>query len=108
MASVRETVHDVGAEDEFEEGTLKRVTIRDQEVVIARQEGSFYAVPDRCTHARYPLHDGELLPGKIKCAHHGATFDLKTGRPTMPAIKKLRLYEATVADGRVVVTLQEG
>lgn len=102
-----ETIHDVGSVDDFAEGSLTRVTIGEQDVVVVRQEGRFYAVPDRCTHARYPLHDGELLPGKIKCVHHGATFELETGKPTMPAIKKLRLFDATVADGRVVVTLQE-
>lgn len=102
-----ETLHDVGAVEDFAEGTLTRVTIRDQDVVVVRQDGEFFAVPDRCTHARYPLHDGELLPGKIKCVHHGATFDLRTGRPTLPAVKKLRLFDATVADGRVVVRLQE-
>jgi 3-phenylpropionate/trans-cinnamate dioxygenase ferredoxin subunit len=66
-----------------------------------------YAVPDRCSHAKYPLHDGELLDGKIKCSHHGATFDLQTGRPTMPAVKKLRLFDAEIQDDRVVVTLQQ-
>ena len=102
-----ETTHDVGAEADFAEGSLTKVTIGGQDVVVARQDGAFYAVPDRCTHQRYPLHDGELLPGKIKCIHHGATFDLETGRPTMPALKKLRLYTAAVRDGRVMVTLQE-
>lgn len=107
MAGMTETVHDVGAAEDFTEGTMTRVAVQDQDVVVVRQDGAFYAVPDRCTHARFPLHDGELLPGKIKCIHHGATFDLKTGRPTLPAVKKLRLYEATVSDGRVLVTLQE-
>ena len=101
-----ETRHDVGAETDFPEGALTKVTIEGRDVVIARQDGRVYAVPDRCTHAKFPLSDGELLPGKIKCIHHGATFDLNTGRPTMPAIKKLTLYDAQVEDGRVVVALQ--
>ena len=105
--AVTETRHDVGAVEDFAEGSLTRVTIGTQDVVVAVQEGAYYAVPDRCTHQKFPLHDGELLPGKIKCIHHGATFDLTTGRPTMPAIKKLRLYDAQARDGRVVVTLQE-
>ncbi len=101
-----ETVHDVGAETDFPEGALTKVEIEGRDVVIARQEGRVYAVPDRCTHAKFPLSDGELLPGKIKCVHHGATFDLQTGRATMPAIKKLTLYDARVEDGRVLVALQ--
>lgn len=102
-----ETRHDVGAVEDFPEGSLTRVEVDGQDVVVACQEGAYFAMPDRCTHQKYPLHDGELLPGKVKCIHHGATFDLQTGKPTMPAIKKLRLYEADARDGRVVVTLQQ-
>ena len=102
-----ETKHDVGPLSEFAEDSLTKVTVDGQDVVVIRQDGEVFAVPDRCTHAKYPLHDGELLDGKIKCAHHGATFDLQTGRPTMPAVKKLRLFDAEIQDDRVVVTLQQ-
>ena len=102
-----ETKHDVGPLSEFAEDSLTKVTVDGQDVVVIRQDGEVFAVPDRCTHAKYPLHDGELLDGKIKCTHHGATFDLRTGRPTMPAVKKLRLFDAEIQDDRVVVTLQQ-
>jgi len=104
---VTETRYDVGSVAEFEEGSITAVTVEDQELVVIRQGGRVYAVPDRCTHAKYPLHDGELLDGKIRCVHHGATFDLETGRPTMPALKKLRLFGAEIEDDRVFVTLQQ-
>lgn len=105
MAS--ETRHDVGADTQFAEGSITKVTVADRDLVIVRQDGRVYAMPDRCTHARYPLHDGELEPGKIKCIHHGATFDLETGKPSMPAFKKLALFGASVEDGRVIVTVQQ-
>lgn len=97
----------VGAVEDFEEGSLTAVTIGNQPIVVVKQGGSFYAVPDRCTHAKFPLHDGELLDGKIKCVHHGATFDLQSGRPTLPAVKKLRLFDTHIEDGDLYVTLQE-
>ena len=106
MAKV--TQHDVGPADAFAEDTITAVTVDDRELVIVRQDGRVYAMPDRCTHAKKPLHDGELdVPGKITCIHHGATFDLETGAATMPALKKLQLFDAAIQDGRVVVTLQE-
>lgn len=101
------TRHDVGAVAEFPEDALTPVVVDGQEIVVVRQNGRVYAMPDRCTHAKYPLQDGELLDGKIRCVHHGATFDLATGRPTMPAVKKLQLFDAQIEDGRVVVTLQQ-
>jgi len=93
--------------DDYADETITGLVLGDTEVVLIKQGGAFYALPDRCTHQRYPLHDGELLDGKIKCVHHGATFDLRTGRPTLPAVKKIQLFEAAVEDGRVVVTLHE-
>jgi len=104
---VTETRYDVGSVAEFGDESITAVTVEDQELVLIRQGERVYAVPDRCTHAKYPLHDGELLDGKIRCVHHGATFDLETGRPTMPALKKLRLFGAEIEDGRVFVTLQQ-
>jgi 3-phenylpropionate/trans-cinnamate dioxygenase ferredoxin subunit len=104
---VTQSRHDVGALADFAEDSLTKVTVEGQDVVVIRQGGEVYAVPDRCTHAKYPLHDGELLDGKIKCVHHGATFDLHSGRPTLPAVKRLRLFDAEIEDGRVVVTLQQ-
>lgn len=98
---------DVGAVEDFDEDSVTGLVVEGREVVLIRQGGEFFALPDRCTHARYPLNDAELLDGKIKCAHHGATFDLRTGKPTLPAVKKIRLYEVQVEDGRVLVTLQE-
>jgi len=98
---------DVGGVDDYADETITGLALGDAEIVLIKQEGAFYALPDRCTHQRYPLNDGELLDGKIRCVHHGATFDLHTGRPTLPAVVKIRLFTVDVIDGRVLVRLQE-
>jgi nitrite reductase/ring-hydroxylating ferredoxin subunit len=98
---------DVGAVEEFPEDSITARVVGDNEIVVIRQGGEFFAMPDRCTHQRYPLNDGELLDGKIKCVHHGATFDLRSGRATLPAIKKIQLFVAERQGDRVMVTLQE-
>lgn len=104
---VTETRVEVGLAENFAEGSITPVTVGGQALAVVRQDGEFFAVPDRCTHANFPLHDGELLDGKIKCVQHGASFDLRTGRPTLPAVKKLRLFDTAVEDGRLYVVLQE-
>jgi 3-phenylpropionate/trans-cinnamate dioxygenase ferredoxin subunit len=98
---------DVGAVDDFPDDGITALQVEGRDVVLIRQGDEFFALPDRCTHARYPLNDAELLEGKIKCAHHGATFDLHTGKPTLPAVKKIRLYDVEIQDGRVMVSMQE-
>ncbi len=100
-------VYDCGAPDQYAEDSITPLVIAGTEIVLIKQEGEFYALPDQCTHQRYPLSDGEMLPGKIRCVHHGATFDLQTGRPTLPAVKKIQLFTAFERDGRVFVSLQE-
>lgn len=102
-----ESAFDVGSVEEFPEGSISARTVADTDIIVVCQGGEFFAMPDRCTHQRYPLNDGELLEGKIRCIHHGATFDLRSGRATLPAIKKIQLFSAAVQDGRVVVSLQE-
>ncbi len=105
--SVTETTVRVGRVEEFAENSITPIMVAGSELVLVRQGGKFYALPDRCTHARFPLHDGELEGGAIKCAHHGARFDLETGQPTLPAVKKIRLYTTKIEAGEVFVTLQE-
>ncbi len=97
----------VGSVENFPEDSMNVVRVGEQDVLIIHQQGSFYALPDRCTHAKYPLHDGELLEGSVKCQYHGAKFDLQTGRPSLPAVKKIRLFETLVEDGEVFVVYQE-
>ena len=98
---------DVGGVNDYPDETITGLELGDIEIVLIKQGGAFYALPDRCTHQRYPLNDGELLDGKIRCVHHGATFDLQTGRPTLPAVVKIRLFTVEVEDERVLVRLQE-
>ncbi len=106
--AVGDGTYDVGPVEAFPEESITPFTLGENEVIVIKDAGSFYALPDRCTHARYPLNDGELTgDGKIRCIRHGATFDLETGRPTMPALIKIRLFEARVEGGRVLVKLQE-
>ena len=102
-----ETRVEVGSVSDFPVGSITAVTVGGQSLAIICQGGEYFAVPDRCTHQNYPLSDGELLDGKLKCIYHGATFDLRSGRPTLPAVKKLRLFDTAIEDGKLVVVLQE-
>ena len=101
-----ETRVPVGSEGDFAEGSLTPLEVDGTAIVLIRHAGRFYAVPDRCTHAKRPLSDGELVDGSLKCAYHGARFDLETGRPTLPAVKPLKLFEVEVDAGEVVVVMQ--
>jgi 3-phenylpropionate/trans-cinnamate dioxygenase ferredoxin component len=95
----------VGAASDFAEETLTARTVAGLDIVIVRHAGRLYAVPDRCTHARYPLHDGSLEDGRLVCRHHGARFDLESGRPTLPAIKPLARFDVELEGEDVYVNV---
>ncbi len=97
---------EVGKVVDFADDSITPLKVGEHDIVLVKQGGTFYALPDRCTHAKYPLHDGELLDGKLKCSYHGATFDLSTGRATLPAIKKIQLFIAEVEADNVYVLLE--
>lgn len=103
-----ESFVDIGAVTNFPEDTMHPVEVAGEAVLLVHQDGQFYALADRCTHREYPLHTGELLGGAVKCEWHGAKFNLETGKGTIPAIKKVRLYGVKLEDDRVYVSVQEG
>lgn len=97
----------VGKVSDFTEDSMTPFEIANRSVLLILQAGQFYALEDKCTHDNGILHDGELLDGALKCERHGAKFNLKTGAGTMPAVKKLRIYQTEIIDDVVFVIYQE-
>lgn len=97
----------VGNFSDFIEDSMTSFAIANRSVLVIFQNGKFYALEDKCTHDNGILHDGELLDGAVKCERHGAKFNLQTGAGTMPAVKKLRIYQTEVVDEEVFVIYQE-
>jgi nitrite reductase/ring-hydroxylating ferredoxin subunit len=60
-------------------GTMKGVTARGKEILLANIDGDAYAVGDRCTHLRYRLHNGSLEGTIVTCHGHGSRFDVTDG-----------------------------
>lgn len=103
-----ETFTDVGAVADFPDDSMHALQVAGEDVLLVRQNGQFYALVDRCTHRDYPLHTGELLEGAVRCEWHGAKFSLETGRATIPAVKKIKLFQVLVDGERVKISVQEG
>jgi 3-phenylpropionate/trans-cinnamate dioxygenase ferredoxin component len=97
----------VGKISDFEENSMQSFEIAGHDILVVYQDGKFYALEDRCTHDNGILHDGELLEGAVKCERHGAKFNLGTGKPTLPAVKKIRLYQTEIENNTVYVIYQE-
>ena len=89
-------------------GTMRCVTIRGREVLIASAGGAVLATDDTCTHEDASLSCGVLKGTVVRCPLHGATFDLRDGAPLdEPAEEPLRCHEVRVEDGIIFVRLRE-
>jgi nitrite reductase/ring-hydroxylating ferredoxin subunit len=65
--------------DEWGDLDRKMIRIDDQELLILKENGRYYAVSNICPHARGRLESGRIEQGAITCLHHGASFDLESG-----------------------------
>lgn len=92
------------------EGTVVTVTDGPTTAAVVRAEGGvWHAVDVWCTHAECPLTDGWVEGASIRCACHGALFELATGEPLDgPALEAVRVYATRVVEGRVEVELTDG
>jgi len=66
--------------NDLTEGTMKRVSMQDKDILLARVEGKFYAADGRCPHMHAYLSRGTLNGTVVTCPLHGSQFDLKTGK----------------------------
>ena len=86
--------------------TLISVTSGAVTAVVARVEGAWLAVDSWCTHDECPLSDGWVEGRAVRCACHGALFDLETGVPLEgPAEDAVATYPTRIAGDRVEVDI---
>jgi naphthalene 1,2-dioxygenase system ferredoxin subunit len=64
---------------ELPSGTLRRVTRRDLDLLLAHTPAGIVATDDRCPHMSAPLSIGELDDCVVACPLHEGRFDLCTG-----------------------------
>jgi len=111
----------VGADDMLRDGSMTEVRVNDTRVLIARVQGSYYAVQGTCAHLRGKLADGKLDGFVLQCPRHGSQFDVRDGRvvawitkitglarniaETVKRPQPLHSYRTRMQDGRVWVEI---
>jgi nitrite reductase/ring-hydroxylating ferredoxin subunit len=73
------TVVDGGLVADLPEGSMRRVTHDDLDVLVAHTPAGVVAVDDRCPHMSAPLSIGELDGCVVACPLHEGRFDLCSG-----------------------------
>lgn len=94
--------------DDLPDGGATRVDVDGHRLSVVRIGTDVYVIGDRCSHADFSLSEGEVDVDSchIECWKHGSSFSLKTGEPdVLPATQPVPVYDVSVVDGDVVVTL---
>ncbi len=71
---------EAGQTSEFEDGTMKKVLVQGQEILLARVGDKYYATENRCPHLGGELSAGKLEGTVVTCPRHGSQFDLGDGK----------------------------
>lgn len=70
---------EVAKSDELADGTMKRVSVRGQEILVARVGDRYYSADNRCPHMGGNLSQGTLEGTILTCPRHHSQFDLTDG-----------------------------
>jgi 3-phenylpropionate/trans-cinnamate dioxygenase ferredoxin subunit len=65
--------------NDLAEGTMKKYQLQDTEILIARINGKYYAVHNRCPHFGGDLSQGKLEGSIVTCPRHSSQFNLTDG-----------------------------
>ncbi|MBA3742961.1 bifunctional 3-phenylpropionate/cinnamic acid dioxygenase ferredoxin subunit [Sporichthya sp.] len=91
---------------ELPAGEIRLVEI-EPPISVFNVGGLLFAIDDTCTHAKASLSDGDVeIDGDdcyVECPFHLAQFDLRTGRPSLPASKPVRTHTVEICDGLITV-----
>lgn len=94
--------------DDIGDGEARRFDVEGRVLAVVRLGSDVYVLGDRCSHGDFSLSEGEVEVDDctIECPKHGSLFDLRTGDAlTLPAVRPVPKYEASVVDGDVMVEL---
>ncbi|CEI83060.1 ferredoxin [Oceanobacillus oncorhynchi subsp. incaldanensis] len=90
------------ASDSVKEGEMIDIFLGKETVVLARVDGSVYAVDGICSHAYSEMVDGELEDHCLYCPLHFACFDIRDGSVLEgPAVTPLSVYDVMEQDGSI-------
>lgn len=98
----------VAQEDELAAEAAKLVYYGTQQVALFRSNGHYYALNNRCPHARGPLCEGTLHENSsgvtVRCPWHEAYFSLETGDVISgPSPRGVETFQVKVEDGTVFI-----
>lgn len=93
---------------DLDDGDVLAVEVEGTAVALVRQDETFYALYDECSHAAIPLSEGDVEGCEIECWLHGSRFDIRSGKPVnLPATEPVATYLTKVEGDTILVDLSQ-
>ena len=73
-------MHEIGPIKDFAKEGIYEVKLEGNDYLVICHDKRLYCIEDKCGHFGVPLSNGRVEDGKIFCAVHGISFNLKDGQ----------------------------
>ena len=94
----------VGHITDFPIGSLRKVVVSGEAVLVTNIGGKLFAVSDSCTHRGGPLSNGELDGNIVICPWHGGQFEITTGKViSPPPMKGFSVFDVKINGAEVLL-----
>jgi nitrite reductase/ring-hydroxylating ferredoxin subunit len=98
----------VGKLTDFPDRCGVAVAVGSRRLAVFRVGNDVYAIDDICSHRGFPLHDGLVNGGSVRCRTHGSCFRLASGAVERgPARRPVTCYKAEIIDDHVEVEVPD-
>src|SRR5256884_6716727 len=89
---------------ELEHRPFKVVTLEDRHILLLRANGQIRALDSRCPHMGYPLSQGTIKDGVLRCHWHHWRFDLASGGCFTEGGDDVAVFPLEIRDGEIWVS----
>ncbi len=89
---------------ELEQRPFKVVTIEGRHILLLRADGQMRALDSRCPHMGYPLSQGTIKDGVLRCHWHHWRFDLASGGCFTEGGDDVAVFPLVIKEGDVWVS----
>ena len=95
----------VGKSSDIPPGEMLKVESEGKIILVANDNGNYFAMDDTCTHQDASLSEGTLEGSTVTCPWHGSTWDCKSGKLIAFAseLKDLASYKVIVESDNIYV-----
>ncbi|MCH7758362.1 MAG: non-heme iron oxygenase ferredoxin subunit [Thaumarchaeota archaeon] len=94
-----------GKTSDLPPGKMLLVESGGKTILVANENGNYFAMDDTCTHQGASLSEGTMEGSTVTCPWHGSTWDCKTGKLIAFAsqLKDLASYKVIVESDSIYV-----